>query len=252
MLGHTSVVTSVSFSPDGTRIVTGSWDNTVRLWDTITQKPVGPPLLGHTNYVTSVSFSPDGARIVTASRDNTVRLWDAATRLPLGEPLRGHTSATSSASFSPDGTRIVTSSWDSTVRLWDAVVEKPLQQCVKSGHTMSPDEYRVHPIEATTMTPSTQNKQLIRFSSNSTHALCNTDEMVQAASHDDHSSTTFDLNHDSGWVVGLNRRLLFWVPPASRHAFYCPRTALVVPRGGPEIDLSRMAHGQHWRKCREE
>ncbi|KAG2070981.1 WD40 repeat-like protein, partial [Suillus decipiens] len=75
--GHTSPVSSVSFSPDGTRIVTGSRDKTVRLWDAATGQPVGEPLRGHTDSVWSVSFSPDGARIVTASSDKTVRLWDA-------------------------------------------------------------------------------------------------------------------------------------------------------------------------------
>ncbi|KAG1898980.1 uncharacterized protein F5891DRAFT_433458, partial [Suillus fuscotomentosus] len=99
------------------------------------------------------------------------------------------------------------------------------------------------------------NNHLIRFSSNSTHTLCNTHELTEGASHDDYSSTSstpFILNHDSGWVVGPKNRLLFWVPPASRHTFYSPATALVIPGGGPELDLSCMAHGQHWQKCREE
>ncbi|KAG2032308.1 hypothetical protein BDR03DRAFT_926898 [Suillus americanus] len=74
----------------------------------------------------------------------------------------------------------------------------------------------------------------------------------EPGSHDDRSSTPFLLNRDSGWVVGPKDRLLFWVPPASRFAFYNPATALVIPREGPELDLSRMAHGQHWQKCLEE
>ncbi|KAG1857050.1 hypothetical protein F4604DRAFT_1796706 [Suillus subluteus] len=57
----------------------------------------------------------------------------------------------------------------------------------------------------------------------------------------------------SGWVVGPNDRLLFWVPLASRNTFYYnPAITLVIPRGGPELDLSRMAHGPHWQKCRED
>ncbi|KIK40272.1 hypothetical protein CY34DRAFT_87666, partial [Suillus luteus UH-Slu-Lm8-n1] len=46
-----------------------------------------------------------------------------------------------------------------------------------------------------------------------------------------------------GWVMGPDRRLLFWVPPASRNPFHNPLTAFVLPRGGPELDLSRMARG---------
>ncbi|KAG2098421.1 uncharacterized protein F5147DRAFT_583128, partial [Suillus discolor] len=93
------------------------------------------------------------------------------------------------------------------------------------------------------------------FSSNSIHALCNTHELTEGASCDDSSSTfstSFILNHDSGWVVGPKNRLLFWVPPASRHGIYNSATTLVIPRGGPELDLSCMEHGQHWQKCREE
>ncbi|KAG1806990.1 uncharacterized protein BJ212DRAFT_1437458 [Suillus subaureus] len=108
-------------------------------------------------------------------------------------------------------------------------------------------------IEATTaMRSNTWNNHFISFSSNSTHALCDTSELTEGACHDDNSLTPFLLNRGSGWIEGPKHRLLFWVPPASRHPFYCPGTALVIPRGCPELDLSRMAHGQHWQKCRKE
>ena len=67
----------MAFSPDGKRIVSGSFDNTVRLWEADSGKPIGEPMKGHTNVVYSVAFSPDGKRIVSGSCDNTLRLWEA-------------------------------------------------------------------------------------------------------------------------------------------------------------------------------
>ncbi|KAG1864608.1 WD40-repeat-containing domain protein, partial [Suillus tomentosus] len=92
-------VYSVSFSPDGTRIVSGSSDDTVRVWDAATGLPLGEPFRGHTDSVWSVSFSPDGTRIVSGSNDSTVRVWDAATELPFQEHTDIHSSAFSSDTY---------------------------------------------------------------------------------------------------------------------------------------------------------
>jgi WD40 repeat protein len=78
LYGHTNSVTSVAFSSDGLRIVSGSYDNTVRIWDAISGT-IQHTLEGHTDWVTSVAFSSDGLRIVSGSHDNTVRIWDANT-----------------------------------------------------------------------------------------------------------------------------------------------------------------------------
>ena len=71
-----SIILSVAFSPDGTKIVSGSRDNTVRVWDAVTST-LSNTLEGHFDRVTSVAFSPDGTKIVSGSRDTTVRVWDA-------------------------------------------------------------------------------------------------------------------------------------------------------------------------------
>ena len=79
---------SAAFSPDGSRIVTASWDKTARIWDAATAKEIAV-LRGHDGPVVSAAFSPDGSRIVTASEDKTARIWDAATAKEIAV-LRGH------------------------------------------------------------------------------------------------------------------------------------------------------------------
>jgi WD40 repeat protein len=76
--GHTDRVTSAAFSPDGTRVVTASWDNTARLWDAAAGKALAT-LAGHTDQVTSAAFSPDGTRVVTACGDHTAKIWQVFT-----------------------------------------------------------------------------------------------------------------------------------------------------------------------------
>jgi WD40 repeat protein len=69
-------ISSVAFSPDDKRIVTGSLNGTARLWDAKTGGPISEPLMGHTGSIESVAFSHNGKRVVTASADKTARLWD--------------------------------------------------------------------------------------------------------------------------------------------------------------------------------
>jgi WD40 repeat protein len=77
LAGHRSSVTSVAFSPDGSRVASGNDDQTLRLWDVKTRQPIGAALSGHKSWVTSLAFTPDGTKIASASADKTVRLWPA-------------------------------------------------------------------------------------------------------------------------------------------------------------------------------
>ncbi|KAG5222565.1 POC1 centriolar protein [Salix suchowensis] len=108
------------FSPDGTKIVSGSDDKTIRIWDAATGQQVGDALTGHEDRVLSVAFSPDGTKIVSGSDDETIRIWDAATGQQVGDALTGHNRQVTSVAFSPDGTKIVSGSSDETIRIWDA------------------------------------------------------------------------------------------------------------------------------------
>ncbi|MDO9068394.1 MAG: WD40 repeat domain-containing protein, partial [Deltaproteobacteria bacterium] len=118
-------VLAVAFSPDGSRIASGSGGMTLRLWDVVTGQPVGEPLIGPDNAVSCVAFNHDGSRVIFGSGDKTLRLWDVVTGQPVGEPLIGHKNVVSCVAFSPDGSRIVSGSWDKTLRLWVADTGEP-------------------------------------------------------------------------------------------------------------------------------
>ncbi|CAE6443875.1 unnamed protein product, partial [Rhizoctonia solani] len=142
--GHSREVRSVEFSPDGSRIVSASYDKTIRVWDAKNGELLLGPLKGHNWHVTSAGFSPDGSRIVSGSDDKTVCVWNAQNGEMVLGPLKGHTNNVTSVQFSPDGTRIVSGSFDKTIRIWDsktgALLLDPLE-----GHTHKVTSVRLSP-----------------------------------------------------------------------------------------------------------
>ncbi|KAL1663070.1 quinon protein alcohol dehydrogenase-like superfamily [Schizophyllum commune] len=132
--GHDASALCVAFSPDGTRLVSGSADKTLRLWDLATGQQIGDALIGHEGLVRSVSFSSDGLRIASGSDDRSIRLWDAQTRLQRGNALTGHEDYVRSVSFSPNDACVVSGSDDKTVRLWDVKTAQPMSEPL-TGHS---------------------------------------------------------------------------------------------------------------------
>lgn len=112
------IVASAGFSPDGKHIVTGSWDNSARVWNAESGQAELKLTGQHEGFVNSAVYSPDAATIATASDDKTAVLWNAGSGA-VERVLKGHAAAVRSAVFSPDGKRLLTASTDKTARLWD-------------------------------------------------------------------------------------------------------------------------------------
>jgi WD40 repeat protein len=119
LTGHKDHVHDLAFSPDGTRIASASFDNTVRVWDVSSGASLIAPLEGHREFIFAVAFSPDGQQIASGSADSTVRIWDSILHMDALHTLTGHADKVFAVAFSPEGHRVVSGSADLTVRVWD-------------------------------------------------------------------------------------------------------------------------------------
>jgi len=172
LVGHTDIVWSVAWSPDGKRLLTTSRDKTARVWSAETGKEL-LTLRGHRATVTGAAWSPDGKRVATGAGDYSIKIWDVesgkelrtitgplvfglawspdgkhlATVSGLGEGnvwdvetgdqivrLTGHHYAAAGVAWSPEGKRLATGgSEDNTAEVWDAQTGK--EKVVLRGHT---------------------------------------------------------------------------------------------------------------------
>jgi hypothetical protein len=130
LIGHTGLVGSMVFSPDGIRLATASDDGTVRLWNVGAGRRRAT-LTRHTGPVRRMMFSRAGTLLATAFDHGAVRMWDVGTgqeraTLTLNTDLLGH------MVFSPDGTLLATPEMH-RVRLWDLVAGR--ERATLTGHT---------------------------------------------------------------------------------------------------------------------
>jgi WD40 repeat protein len=158
--GHTDRVLAVAFAADGGRVLSGSADRTIRVWDAKTGKELSKAVVETTHQITTVAFSPDGRRALVANGARVVKLWD----VEAGKELRQFENGRGivwSVAFSPDGKQALTGAgyhnnpkdgkityYDTTVRLWDLEAGKLVRTF--AGHqtnvmavAFSPDGQRV-------------------------------------------------------------------------------------------------------------
>ncbi|OAT05042.1 hypothetical protein BDBG_16392 [Blastomyces gilchristii SLH14081] len=132
--GHSSWVSSVAWSLDGSRLASGLGDGTVKIWDPAIRQCT-LTLEEHSNSVDSIAWSLDGSQLALGSGDSTVKIWDPATRQQCVLTLEVHSNLVSSIAWSLDGNRLTSGSSDRILRIWDLAT----RQCTLTlkGHSNS-------------------------------------------------------------------------------------------------------------------
>ena len=123
-VGHPGRACSVAVSRDGLKMVSGSWDNTVRRWDVEKGSSIGAPLLGHKAQVVSVGVSEDGEVIASGDLNGTIRVWKMRTGEVIRELIGGHGNPVWSVAVDKDGTRVISGSDNRIVRVWNVLSGK--------------------------------------------------------------------------------------------------------------------------------
>ncbi len=135
--GHTFGVNAVAFSPNSKTLASGSFDNTIKFWNTETGQELRT-LAGHTKSVQAVVFSTDGRTLASGSADKTIKLWNAETGQEL-RTLAGHTSDVYTIVFSPDDKFIASGSRDKTIKLWRVETGQELKTLAGNIVAFAPD-----------------------------------------------------------------------------------------------------------------
>lgn len=128
--GHSSVVTSVAYSPRGHEFISASQSGTLCLWD-IEKGKVLHVLQRHREPIRAVAYSPKGDRVLTGDDSSAIWVWDVANRRRQTR-WSGHTQPVTSVAYFPSGTHAVSGSLDKTVRIWPTDGTLPLRL---QGHT---------------------------------------------------------------------------------------------------------------------
>merc|ERR1712096_243208 len=124
--GHSDIVFSVTYSPDGTTLASASDDGSIKLWHAVTGLELRT-LSGHSDMVFSVAYSPDGTTLASASHDpnsslSNIQLWEVVSGSLL-KTLSGHTAPIKSVAYSRDGT-LASASDDGSIKLWHVAMAK--------------------------------------------------------------------------------------------------------------------------------
>ena len=118
-------VSAISWNTVGHKLIIGSWDRTIKLFDLLTGDET--ILKGHTKLITSLDWSPVEDIIVSASQDESIKIWSGVNYSLIKDIEKPHKRAVSFVNWAPDGERFLTASWDSTIKLWSGKSLSPMK-----------------------------------------------------------------------------------------------------------------------------
>lgn len=143
LAGHTNLVASVCFAPNGKEAASGADDKTIRIWDLYSGRNVNT-IKGHNNSVSSIAYSPRGDTILSGSWDKTVRLWNVVDGSQV-KIFKGHKDRVTSVDFVSNGKMIITAGFDGAIKMWDVATARELRDlkahkervtCVKASENL--------------------------------------------------------------------------------------------------------------------
>jgi WD40 repeat protein len=245
---HRDAVTSITFSPDGTRLLSTSEDGTACIWSIPDGKRVAV-LEGHTNDVVAGALSPDGTLVATAALDGTARIWDAATGRALAVLPDHEGQGVLDVAFSPDGARIVTAGDDATARTWSSATGEEL--AAFRGHTDEVLAATFDPTGARIATASGDSTVKVWDASGSTLAIFSGHQgWVYTANFDETEERVVSAGRDGTsrvWDSDTGRQLLevHPVPRPMTTAAFLPDGAHIVTAGeDPNVRIWDVGTGE--------
>lgn len=285
--GHTDQVNSVAFVPRSHRLISGSDDETVCVWNTDTGHLEGAPLVGHTDWVRSVACCPDGSLFASASDDHNVCVWDAQTRALVWKSSEAYSGLVNPVAFSPDSLYLLSGSDNSKMTVCHSRTGEPaggpLQGhsgsvlsvayssdgrfivsgsrnctvCIWDAQTKAAfcQSLRGHSDWVNFVACSPNGRFFASAGDNKKICIYNMPpEMDQEPSICHHWwKSCNEMNIGDGWIRDEDRTLLLWVPSAHRAAIQSGARVVIdhgISKPVPKIDIDAIYKyaGRNWVK----
>ena len=139
--GHSNSVASLAYNPNGQILASGSYDNTIKLWNLTKNKEIST-FKGHSAWVAAVAITPNNKNLVSGSYDNTIKLWNLVNGRQI-RTFKGHSDSVGTLLVTKDGKNIISGSFDRTIKVWNLGNGEEIRTL--SGHSSKVSSIAVSP-----------------------------------------------------------------------------------------------------------